>query len=269
MCGVDRTWSSATSTPPVHLCVCGVGASSAASTLVRSGASLRVRSGPKTRWPGTLRRRCISACAVRTRPPPVRLTFGTVHLRGCGPDAASAISFCSTLDTSPRVRSGQDGEERTGSGHRCISACAEWTTFPPPDGVTHPRRPCVCGVGRTQRILDNLGAGASPRVRGVQGREPGVSGANSGASPLDQELVEGLGEVGDSSLRVCGVSDPQLSFKAKGIGSSLRVRRGQAPVESLMPLRRFISACAEGTSVRSARRGSVAVHLRVCRGGSC
>ena len=198
-------------------------------TLLISGSSPRVRSGPHAMIVSLSTVGIISACAERSSAFAICTPSCWDHLRVCGAVADSISGRDHTPGSSPRVRSGRqhgtNGVKRLG----IISACAERS------GPVAPCLPCtpdhlrVCGAVVNDWNSTMRKPGSSPRVR--SGRRPRWSASCcSGIISACAERSSPRSPSGSprrDHLRVCGAVVVDSRAVQATAGSSPRVRSGQ------------------------------------------
>ena len=190
--------------------------------------------------------RFIPACAGNGAARHARTCRTSVHPRVCGERSATGSRTGIATGSSPRVR---------GTGSPSPGRA--------PRSPVHPR---VCGE-RHRRIGTTFSTcGSSPRVRGTDlqfralrpgGRFiPACAGNGGGApAPFPRSSVH---------PRVCGERDMGGDKNQRVAGSSPRVRGTADGPSRLLPVRRFIPACAGNG--RSGRGGSIRGFIPACAG---
>ena len=151
--------------PPVHLCVCGVGTRSSMGSVMSGGASPRVRSGRSRRSAGRWRVWCISACAEWATPSPTAATPSSVHLCVCGVGGVVRALLEPVDGASLRVRSVRCPARPRPVRLRCISACAEWTRTGTAGRIRSTVHLCACGSVSGRDLTGRRTTGTSLRVR--------------------------------------------------------------------------------------------------------
>ena len=213
----------------VHPRVCGEHAFSGMASGRRPGSSPRVRGTPPRLAGGEGHRRFIPACAGNTVAMSWSLAARSVHPRVCGEHTVATITTNGSRGSSPRVRGTRYSQQQT--------------------PVWLPVHPRVCG----EHAIDGAGvaalAGSSPRVRGTHRMRrlhihrarfiPACAGNTLHAS------IKARAE--PVHPRVCGEHCIQGIHIIINTGSSPRVRGTHSESTYILPIARFIPACAGNT----------------------
>ena len=246
--------------------MCGADQFGFGSHLVSAGSSPRVRSRRPVRRKTEAPYGIISACAEQTRCIQELFPERGDHLRVCGADSTSSISWSAQSGSSPRVRSrlAKDGGEAL--GRRIISACAEQTANRSARTRATRDHLRVCGADSRPDSSADSCAGSSPRVRS---RRCGLSclGWWCGIISACAEQTRGArarARLWGDHLRVCGADQRHGRTTEPDRGSSPRVRSRRSYTDMAHFRSGIISACAEQTSRRSCGRRRPWDHLRVC-----
>ena len=230
----------------VHPRVCGERAEGGGADHAPSGSSPRVRGTPPLPRFLRLDRRFIPACAGNALPLPPEPSRPPVHPRVCGERIVALSASYRSAGSSPRVRGTQIGAFCYDCISRFIPACAGNARDAPPQLLSTPVHPRVCGE---RALLDHPNIsmnGSSPRVRGTQDR-PELS------CPLVRFIPACAGNavgpvLGDTAKtvhpRVCGERVQHRTRRPRMAGSSPRVRGTRHLTALVFEPVRFIPACA-------------------------
>ena len=234
-----------------HLRVCGADIRRTMATVLLSGSSPRVRSGPNRRGAGREGSGIISACAERTPGSASSTRRRRDHLRVCGADDFIRRCREGKHGSSPRVRSGPLAARHQRDAAGIISACAERTNsarWAGPRSRDHLR---VCGADFAAAWSWAMPMGSSPRVRSG----PVAAEARSEPSGIISACAERTEVMARSNvppedhLRVCGADMERAGESPFDVGSSPRVRSGHTVGRVCGCRVGIISACAERTVV--------------------
>ena len=152
--------------PGVHPRVCGEAGAKCSVAQPQRGPSPRVRGshlhlGAERQQPGSIPA-CAGKPSGRGRPVPPE----TVHPRVCG-EARLMFSACNfTMGPSPRVRGSRRPRPGDDTPPRSIPACAGKPARVLLGGQEEGVHPRVCGEAVRSDLVDVIGRGPSPRVRG-------------------------------------------------------------------------------------------------------
>ena len=252
--------------PSVHPRVCGERRGYRYTVKSHLGSSPRVR-GTRLRLGIRLGiRRFIPACAGNARSARMRGSPRSVHPRVCGERLSKEAVGVSASGSSPRVRGTHPDGLPTRGDFRFIPACAGnaghrctkrgWTSV-------HPR---VCGERALPPWLREIGIGSSPRVRGTR-RGSAAGGAVVRFIPAcagNAPRRPGRPRSTAVHPRVCGERKVTAIIRARGAGSSPRVR-GTLKLDAVIRhTERFIPACAGNAITTSVAAAGATVHPRVC-----
>ena len=245
------------------------------------GSSPRVR-GSRPCPPGARASgRFIPARAGEPAPAPAPRPAPEVHPRACGGARDRADPELAEDGSSPRVRGSLEAHDAAEGNVGFIPARAgepSRSRRPPTRLSVHPR---ACGGAPSVRRRSPEVGGSSPRVRGSptrrSTRRPSSSRSTAGAEGRARFIPARAGEPGRSCARwpagrvhprACGGADPRLARRARGRGSSPRVRGSHGVLEDAGVLPRFIPARAGEPRSRPRSASTCGVHPRACGGAS-
>ena len=190
----------------------------------------------------------------------------TVHPRVCGEHHALSDAELLSVGSSPRVRGTRPQPQSIDWTDRFIPACAGNTTIGDIQQSRFSVHPRVCGEHIITRTDEPAIYGSSPRVRGTPGEGrvrvqidrfiPACAGNTSSRTSRPHRPPVHPRVCGEHPLSASG-PDPQR-------GSSPRVRGTQGRRILVLPVKRFIPACAGNTRPPSTVSHLPSVHPRVC-----
>ena len=252
----------------VHPRACGGNGSGRAHRCRRRGASPRLRGKRYAGRDVPVLPGCIPAPAGETPAAGRRSRRRGVHPRACGGNAIHMSVRGATWGASPRLRGKRRATGPRRGCSRCIPAPAGETAASPvalPNPGVHPR---ACGGNRSPPFSTLCLFGASPRLRGKQGRGV-ILLADDRCIPAPAGETAAGGATACSFTvhpRACGGNRIRQTDKWANRGASPRLRGKHAPAAvPAVPLR-CIPAPAGETTRTPGRPGSAPVHPRACGG---
>ena len=215
-------------------------------TRTTHGSSPRVRGTGRHAPDSGLPQRFIPACAGNG---PQARSFGrrsTVHPRVCGERQEKRVITRTTHGSSPRVRGTGRHAPDSGLPQRFIPACAGNGVATCYEILLPPVHPRVCGERGRSALFQSSWLGSSPRVRGTVNLHASVvpvvrfipACAGNGVATCYEILLPPV------HPRVCGERGRSALFQSSWLGSSPRVRGTVNLHASVVPVVRFIPACA-------------------------
>ena len=233
-----------------------------------AGLSPRVR-GNRTPAPsGAGLYRSIPACAGEPQKRDEGNTKDRVYPRVCGGTTIPPGWWRAACGLSPRVRGNPDRQPGDFQDGGSIPACAGEPYEVNGVGIVIKVYPRVCGGTASDRLVQQLAAGLSPRVRGNQGAAVGDIG-------VEGSIPACAGEPSISARRrtrlrvyprVCGGTRTPLTTQASFVGLSPRVRGNRAGYRRRGHPDGSIPACAGEPGACGCRDWDCRVYPRVCGG---
>ena len=231
--------------------------------------------------------RFIPACAGNSSRNTSATAPRPVHPRVCGELPAVLAEYLAATGSSPRVRGTRAYFEQETIVDRFIPACAGNSAEGWAAGGHQPVHPRVCGELGPPRGEEwcvnrfipacagnslNLPAfmsrtnGSSPRVRGTRTRRSSTRGRRRfiPACAGNSRPPAVLSPSPSVHPRVCGELGGFGEGGSRNAGSSPRVRGTRSAGRVLIPVCRFIPACAGNSSKPNRPRRPPPVHPRVC-----
>ena len=184
----------------------------------------------------------------------------------CGADTLTRSFHLSTVGSPPRVRSRRPPAVADAISSGITSACAEQTTYPPPELRAAKDHLRVCGADHVVPDCITWGMGSPPRVRSRRAVARGNSrcpGITSACAEQTRRHHLTHRQAWDH-LRVCGADNTTVTNKAAETGSPPRVRSRRVQHRRARQQDGITSACAEQTRSMPQPCAAKRDHLRVC-----